>query len=395
MEELEVKLLDLASVLVKQKMLILKLTGGAAIISIIFSLLLTNIYTATAKILPPLKEGAGGLSALSAMLGSAGGLGSLAGGALGGGSAELYLGILKSRSVEDAVIKKLDLAKVYETRTPEETRKELEGMVKMQAGKDGIITIAADDEDPKLAAAVANAFVEELDSKSVQMNLSKAGTERVFLEKRLELVKEDLKKAEESLRSFQEKHKAIKVESQAVATIQGIAQMKAELISKEIQLASLRSYQTDENPQVKLLQTGITKLRGQLSAYEGSGMDGAAIPSVGNIPNLGLEFARRLREVKIQETIFEQLTKQYEMAKLTEAKDSSSLQVLDDAVVPTKKSKPKRSLIVMLSIIGAFFIGVFIAFVREFAERMPDADKAQWLDIKNEVRMLMPWKNQL
>jgi capsule polysaccharide export protein KpsE/RkpR len=117
-------------------------------------------------------------------------------------------------------------------------------------------------------------MVDELGRKSVQLNLTKAGTERVFLEKRLEVVKDDLKKAEESMKSFQEKNRAIKVDTQAIATMQGIAQMKAELVSKEIQLASLKSYQTDENPQVKLMQSGISKLRSQLGAYEGSGMSG-------------------------------------------------------------------------------------------------------------------------
>lgn len=391
-DEQEINLLDLLKVIVKRKKPIFKLCGAAVIISVACSLALPNIYTATAKILPPQKEGAGGLSAITAMLGSAGGLASLAGGALGGGTTELYLGILKSRSVEDAVIKRLDLVKIFKTKSPEETRKALEGHLVMKAGKDGIISIEANDKDPKRAAALANAMVDELGRKSVQLNLTKAGTERVFLEKRLEVVKDDLKKAEESMKSFQEKNRAIKVDTQAIATMQGIAQMKAELVSKEIQLASLKSYQTDENPQVKLMQSGIAKLRGQLGAYEGSGMSGDAIPSVGNIPNLGLEYARRMRELKIQEAIFEQLTKQYEMAKLNEAKDSSSLQVLDDAVVPTKKSKPKRSLIVILAIFTAFFIGIFLAFIQEYADKMSEEDKTRWQEIKNLARIRFPKK---
>jgi tyrosine-protein kinase Etk/Wzc len=297
--------------------------------------------------------------------------------------------------VEDAVIRRLALEKVYKTKTPEDTRRALEASVKMQADKkDGIISIVADDKDPKRAAAIANAFVEELFNKSVQLNLTKAGTERSFLEKRLEVVRIDLKNAEDSMRSFQEKNKAVKVDSQAIATIQGIAQMKAELISKEVQLATLRSYQTDENPQVRLLQSAISRLRGQLGEYEGSGMGGDAIPSVGNLPNLGLEYARRLRELKIQELLYEQLTKQYEMAKLNEAKDSSALQVLDDAVVPAKKSGPKRSLIVILSTIIAFFVGVFIAFFREYGEKMPAEDMAKWMEIKSHARLRLTakWK---
>jgi len=391
MEEQEIGILDLLQVLVRHGKLILRICGTAALLSIICSLLLPNIYTSTAKVLPPQKEGAG-LSSLSAILGQAGGgLASLAGGALGGGS-DLYLGILKSRSVEDAVIRRLALEKVYKKKTPEDTRKALEARVKMQAGKDGIITIAANDKDPKRAAAIANCFVDELFKKSVQLNLIKAGTERSFLEKRLELVKTDLKNAEDSMKSFQEKNKAIKVDSQAIATIQGIAQMKAELITKEVHLASLRSYQTDENPQVRLLQSGISRLRGQLEAYEGSGMSGDAIPAVGNVPSLALEFARRLRELKIQELLYEQLTKQYEMAKLSEAKDSSSLQILDDAVIPTKKSKPRRSMIVILTTTVAFFISIFLAFIHEYGSKMPEEEKALWQDIKSRAWPGAPWK---
>ena len=122
-DEQEINLLDLLNVIVKRKKLIFKLCGAAVVISVAYSLTLPNIYTATAKVLPPQKESVGGLSALTAMLGSAGGLASLAGGALGGGTTELYLGILKSRSVEDAVIKRLDLAKVYKTKSPEATQK--------------------------------------------------------------------------------------------------------------------------------------------------------------------------------------------------------------------------------------------------------------------------------
>ncbi|HYS44305.1 MAG TPA: GNVR domain-containing protein, partial [Geobacteraceae bacterium] len=225
-------------------------------------------------------------------------------------------------------------------------------------------------------------FVEELGRKSVQLNLTKAGTERVFLEKRLDIVKEDLTKAEESLRSFEVKNKAIKVDSQAAASIQGIARLKAEIISREVQLASLKSYQTDESQDVKALQTAIDKLRSQLGGLIGSGGSGDGIPNIGNAPNLGIEYLRRMRELKTQEAIFEQLTKQYEVAKLTEAKDSSSLQVLDEAVVPIKKSKPMRSLIVVLATVTAFFIGVFLVFIQEYFAKMPEEDRLRWEEIR-------------
>lgn len=170
----------------------------------------------------------------------------MAGGALGG-SSDLYLGILKSRSVADAVIKKLDLQKKFECKNIDEARQALARVVKTQAGKDGIITITADNKDAVLAATLANTMVAELGNRSVQLNLTKAGSERVFLEKRLDLVKDDLAKAENSLRDFQQKNKMLKVDSQAAATIEGIAQIRAEIVAKEVQLASLKSFQTDES----------------------------------------------------------------------------------------------------------------------------------------------------
>jgi uncharacterized protein involved in exopolysaccharide biosynthesis len=385
-EEEEINLLELLQVVVRRKRMIAKVCGGAAVLSIVISLFLPNIYSATARVLPPQKETGGGLAAL---LGQAGGLAGLAAGMGLGGSGDLYLGILKSRSVADAVIKRYDLAKEFKTRTPDDTRKALEGIVKMQAAKDGIITVTVDDKDPQRAAALANAFVEELGRKSVQLNLTKAGTERAFLEKRLEMVKDDLKRAENDLRSFEEKNKTIKIDSQAAASIQGIARLKAEIISREVQLASLRSYQTDESPEVKLLQAAVGKLRTQLGRLAGSGSGGEGIPNIGNVPNLGIEYARKMREVKIQEAIFEQLTKQYEVAKLTEAKDSSSIQVLDDAVVPMRKSKPKRALIVILSTVTAFFIAVFAAFIQEYFGKMPDEDRARWEEIR---AMMLQWR---
>jgi len=380
----EINLLELLQVIVRRKAVIIKICTAAVVIAVCYSLALNNIYTANAKILPPQKETGGGLSALLGQAG--GGLAALAGGMGGlGGSTDLYLGILKSRSVADAVIKRLNLQKEFETETIDETRKRLESVVKFKAGKDGIISIDADSKDPRKAAQLANTFVNELGRRSVELNLSKAGTERIFLEKRLELVKQDLHNAENDMKAFQEKYKTIKVDSQATVAIEGIARLKAEIITKEGQLASLRNSMTDESNEVKALQAGIARLKSQLGAMSGSG-GSDVIPAVGNIPGLGVEYIRKMRELKTQEAIFEQLTKQYEVAKINEAKDSSSVQVLDEAVVPLKKSRPKRSLIVVLAAVTAFFASLFIVFIQEYFSKMPPEDAAIIRDIKNSLR---------
>ncbi|MDR3578488.1 MAG: Wzz/FepE/Etk N-terminal domain-containing protein [Oryzomonas sp.] len=382
-EEEEINLLELLRVIARRKSVVIRICTAAVILAVCYSLSLKNIYTASAKILPPQKDSGGGLSAL---LSQTGGLAALAGGMGGlGGSADLYLGVLKSRSVADAVIKRLNLQKEFKAKTIDDTRRRLEAAVTFKAGKDGIISIDADSEDPQQAAQLANTFVDELGRRSVELNLSKAGTERMFLEKRLEVVKQDLRNAENDMKAFQERYKTFKVDSQATVAIEGIAHLKAEIISKEAQLASLSNTMTDENSDVKVLKAGIARLKSQLGSMTGSG-GSDVIPAVGNIPALGMEYVRKMRELKTQEAIFEQLTKQYEVAKINEAKDTSSVQVLDEAVVPLKKSKPKRSMIVILAAVTAFFASIFIVFIQEYFSKLPPEDAAIIRDIRDSLR---------
>lgn len=385
-DEQEINLLELLQVVVKRKSIILIFCVLAAVLSVCYSLTLKNVYTADAKILPPQKESGGGLSAL---LSQAGGLAGLAAGGIGG-SADLYISILKSRSVADAVVKRLDLQKEFESKTLEDARRSLEATVKFQAGKDGIITISADNTNPQKAALVANTYVDELGRRSLQLNLSKASTERIFIEKRLDVVKQDLKNAEIDMKAFQEKYKMIKADSQATVAIEGIAKLKAEIVTKEVQLATLRNSMTDESNEVKSLLAGISRLKSQLGAMTGSGGTDNVIPSTGNVPGIAIEYVRKLRELKTQEAIFEQISKQYEISKFNEAKDSSSLQILDEAVPPVTKSKPKRSLIVILSVVTAFFISIFVIFIQEYLSKMSPADA----EIISNIRASLSMKRQ-
>jgi len=259
--------------------------------------------------------------------------------------------------------------------TLEDARTRLNGAVKIQAGKDGIISITTEDKDPKRAAVLANAFVDELGKTTIRLNLSRAGTEREFLEKRLELVKSELKAAEDDLKTFSQNNRVVQVDSQAKASIEAIARLKAELATKEVQLAVLRTNQTEQSPDVKALLSGIRQLRGELAALSGSGGSNEGIPSIGNVPGVGLEYSRKLRELKTQEAIFEQLTKQYELVKINEAKDSTSFQILDEAVVPVNKSKPRRSQIVILSTMLALFFSVCVIYLQEYLAKMPEEDR--------------------
>jgi len=384
----EINLLELVMVLVKHTRLILIITLLAAVASVGFSLWLPNIYTATAKVMPPQKEGGN----LSAALGQLGGLAAAAGlGAGFGGSADLYVSILKSRSVADAVIQKLDLKKEFKAKTADEARSIFARMVQVKPGaKDSIITITADHKSPERAARLVTVTVEELGRRTVELNLAKVSNDRIFLEKRLEVVRKDLKKAEEEMKAFAQSNKAVKVDDQAKASIEGVAKLKAELALKEVQLAAKRSYQTDENPEVMLLMAAVAGLERELSRLGGSGGGvGEGIPSVGDIPGLALEYARRMRQVKIQETILEQLTKQFEMEKINESRDKSTLQILDDAVVPDQKSKPKRTLIVLLSTVTAFFCSIFLVFIREYLAKLSPEDRAIMDEMKDTLKGML------
>lgn len=386
----EINLLELLQVLVRRRSLVIRLTVVAAILSVAISLLLPNIYTATAKILPPQKDNAGGgAAALLAQLGG-GGMASLAG---LGGTSDLYIGILKSRSVTDTVIARLNLQQDLKIDNPDRLRMAVGKSLKVQSDKkDGMIVLSADNKNPQKAALLVNTFIEELQRKTLQLNLTKAGTERQFLEKRLAVVKVDLKKAEEDLRHFQEKSSTLKADDQVKATIESIAKLQAQVITTEVQLAAARQNLTDESPEVRSMLASLTQLKKQLAVMTGVSGSGGGIPSIGSAPAIGIEYFRKLREFKTQEALLEQLTRQYELAKLSEARDISSLQVLDPAVAPTMKSKPKRSIIVILATLTAFFCSIFIVFIQEYLAKLSGPDASMLAEMKSDLKQSL-WRH--
>lgn len=382
----EINLLDLLLVLVKNKRMILGSMVAAFVLACGATLLMPNIYTATARLLPPQQEKSG----LGAMLSGMGDLAALAGISTGGGSADLYVGMLKSRTVADAVIERFDLMQRFKWEKRDDAYSALEGKITIAADKrTGFITVAVDDEDPRFAADLANTYVDELKRLNVQINLSSAGRERVFLEERLAVVKADLAASEDSLREFQQSNKAIKIDAQATAVIETIARLRGEIASKEVELGVLLTSQTEQNPQVRALREGIGQFKAQLRKLEDSStgrkVSSDVFISAADMPDVGLQYARLIRDFKVQETLFELLTKQYELAKISEAKNTSSLQVLDTAAVPDRKNKPKRSLIVLMATFAVGFISVLIAFIREFGGKMNEEDRKRW----EEIRKLM------
>lgn len=370
-EEDEISLLELLLILARHNRLILKVTGAAAILAVIVSLLMTNIYTGKTVILPP-QQSSSSASMLLGQLGGLAGAAGAAGGSLGiKNPSDLYVGMLNSRTVADALIRRFKLQDLYKTDTLTSARRILGNATSIVSGKDGFITVEFDDKDPKLAAAIANAYIEELDNLSQSLAVTEAAQRRLFFEKQLETVRKDLAAAEVAFKEMQEKTGLIQLDGQSGAVIAAVATLRAQVAAKEVELAAMRAYATEQNPDYRQGREVIAGLKAQLAKLERDNVNGQGdvlIPT-GKVPEAGLEYARRMRDVKYQETLFELLVKQLEAAKIDEARDSAIIQVVDKALPPEYKSKPRRSLIVILTALAAFFLAVLWAFVKEANEK--------------------------
>ncbi|MRR58766.1 MAG: lipopolysaccharide biosynthesis protein [Deltaproteobacteria bacterium] len=341
---------------------ILALTAAAFILSLIVAVASPNIYSAKAMLLPIQEDNL----MKSAMLSQLGGLAGLAVGGMAGTSAtDLYLSILKSEAIKDPLIERFDLKRVYGEKKLPGTYAAIDRNTAITAGKkDGIITIVVEDTDPKRSAALANGYVDELRKLTVRLNNSSSGRNRSFFEERLGQAKEELARAEDRLKAFQGKNKAVNVPEQARATIESVAQLRAQLAVREVELASLRRQFTDTSPEVQHARSLTGNLRSQIARLEGTG-DASSIPSVGSMPALGADYARLMREVKIQENLVELLTKQFEMERLSEAKDIPPFQVLLQARTPDSKSKPHRLFLVVMATLTAFLFSLVLACVMD------------------------------
>lgn len=361
----EINLMELLLVIVKHNRFIIKLTVFAAVLAVAVSLLLPNIYTGETVILPPQQAS----STASMLLGQ---LGGLAGCAMGIKSpSDQYVGMLKSRTIGDALIQHFHLNNYYQAKTATEARLELTNATNVTSGKDGFITVQFSDKDPKLAADIANAYVDELDKLTQILAVTEAGKRRLFFERQLKAAKDALVNAENTLKQTQQKTGLIQLDKQAEAVIKAIAELRAQIATKEVELAAMRAFATDSNPDYRQLREVISGLKAQLSKVERDNVagNGDIMIATAKLPELGLDYMRKVREVKYQETLFELLAKQYEIAKIDEAKDAAIIQVVDKAVTPERKSKPKRALIVILVTMLAFFMGILLAFLREATER--------------------------
>jgi capsule polysaccharide export protein KpsE/RkpR len=370
-----VSLLELLTWIGEAKRGLAAFTFAVAALAVGAALFMAPIFTARTSLLPPASQQSGGASAALAALGALGGLG---GGLTAKTPDELYVALLKSDSLLRALDARFGLLARYELKTHEDLRKQWPNRVRVLADrKSGVISVDVDDEDPKFAADLANAHAAEITKLLGRLAVSEAQLRRSFFEQQLKETKENLVKAELGLRAVQEKSGVIVLDKQAEAMITGLAQLRALIAEREVQLKVLRTSATGENPDVQRLNSELAALRGELARMESSrgarGTGAVDIP-VGRIPEAAIDYVRARRELKLQETLLESMVRQYEIAKLDEAKEGPVLQQVDVALPPDRKSKPARALIVIASALAALLLGSMVVVSRRYAARSRETD---------------------
>jgi capsule polysaccharide export protein KpsE/RkpR len=311
-----------------------------------------------------------------------------------------YVEVLKSRSVQDRLINRFDLRTRYRKATYFEARKKLTSFTDIEEDKkSGVITLTVTDYEPKIAAQIANAYIEELNRLAVDLNTSSAHRERQFLEERLATAKQDLARASASLSQFTSKNSMVDPQNEGRAVMDAAARMQGELIASETELKGLQQIYSDDNIRVRTLKARMTELRSQLRKLVGPEADAAAsdsgfsapYPSMHTLPGLGSRYADLYREAKIQEAVYAFVTQQYEMAKIQEAKELPIVRVMDAGVAPEKRSSPIRSLIVAGSVAGAILLACLWVMGKNRWEQVPADDSYRLLaaDVAREVRSVL------
>jgi len=340
-------LIDLLLPLFRAKRAIASWTFVALLAGACVAFVERPVFTATAVMMPPQQEQSSAAS-LAGQLGALGGLSVSSALALKN-PADLYVGMLRSSGIADRLIERYNLQSVYRSRSLTAARQQLHNNAEFEAAKDGLIYVRVKDRDAKRAAALANAFVEELHQLNARLASGEAAQRRLFFEQQVAEEHKALGVAEDDLRNTEEKTGIIELNGQAETTIRSIAEARAEIASREVQLGVMRGFATAQNPNVAREQREIAERRSQLAALENdqrrvSAGDGD-VPA-GRVPGAGLEYLRKLREVRYHESLYELLTRQAAAASLDEAKSSPLIQVVDQAQPPEQRSGPPRTLII-------------------------------------------------
>ena len=369
---------DIMIVLAKHKRKILWVPIAVALASTAISLALPNVYRAGTKLLPPQQA----QSSASALLSQLGGVAGLAAGAAGlKNPTDVYLGMLRSRTVADRLIDKLQLKKVYDTDSQDKARADLGADTTISSGKDGLISIEVESKDPKLAATLANAYVAELLNLTRTLAITEASQRRLFFQEQLEQAKNNLAKAEMSLKGAIDVGGVVSVDAESRTVLETVARLRAQVSAREVELNAMRSFVTPDHPEFRRVSEELSSLRGELAKLENgrSNTEPAQASGAGGLKNIQL-----LRDLKYHQMLYELLAKQFEAARLDEAKDPAVIQVLDPALVPEHKVGPKRALLVILSTLVSLMATMLWAFILEAQRRTMQQPgvAARWAELR-------------
>jgi tyrosine-protein kinase Etk/Wzc len=375
----EVDLINCWRILRKRQVLVLQCWIGAMLLALTTSAVLPKYYESTAAILPQTdtKDSStlGTLLAASGAAATAQNLGIMLPG-MPTTPTDVFVGILKSREMTDAVIRQFHLMEQYGVDTMVRARKKLGRRTKITVTKEKVIQVKVEAADPLMAADMANFYIAHLDRLNRVVTVSKAGQNRQFLERRLSETQLSLANAEEALKEFQTRNKTVAVDAQSKAMIEAGAQLQAQIAAQEVQLQIMGQYLWPDNPELGRVKSGLSELKRQLALLE-SGKDGKGMlpghrlhPAMITVPGLALEYGRLMRELKVQETLYTLLISQHEQAKLAEARDTPTVQILDRAVPADEHSRPKILLNVLIAGLLGLTIGVLAALFRDNVERL-------------------------
>jgi len=386
----------------ESRKVLLKFAAWGAVVTALIAILIPSQYESVTRLMPPEPPQGQGLAMLAGIVGKMGGsLGALGGDLLGmKTSGDLFATVLTSRTVQDDLVNKFDLRRIYRVKRWVDARKELTSRTDISIDhKSGVLTIHVQDHDPQRARAIAEEYVEELNNVVTQLNTSSAHREREFLEGRLGQVKLELESAEKEFSQFASNNATLDIKEQGKAMVEATAALEGELIATETELQGLRQIYTDYNVRVRTAQARVNELNRQiqkLGGKPGLGADGAEgakdgelYPSIRKLPLLGVTYADLYRKTKVEETIFEILTQQYELAKVQEAKEIPNVKVLDPADVPEKKVFPPRVLLTVLGMLAALALGACWVLGKDNWEKTDPEDPGKIL-VLNMVRSVQP-----
>jgi uncharacterized protein involved in exopolysaccharide biosynthesis len=376
----EVSVIEILTNLALRKRLIATVTGAALLVGVAISLLLPVRYTAATRIMTPqpTPSAANLLASQFARIGAD----SLS--ALGGGGGlgiknpnDIYIALLGSRPVSDAIIARFDLTKEYRSKNMTAARKTLAKNTAIASEKSGLIAISATNRDKNRAAQIANAYTEELRNLTRTLAVTEASQRRVFYEEQLKRAKDDLVSAEFALRQIEQKKGVVLPDAQAKAVIAGLAEIQAKASAKQVELEALRSYSTERNPDVQLAEREVSSLRAETERMQQSAQSShSADLGLKDMAGSGLDYLNAQHELEYRQILFDMLLKQYDAARLDESKDAPIVQVVEPAIPPDQKSWPPRAIIIVLLTVLAFVFACAYALMNEFIAHRPEAARS-------------------